>query len=155
MPGHQSLADDIVNLGALVQRGHGVLKYHLNPLGNLPVQRPGDTAVDLLTVKDDVASRGGMDADDGAADGGFAGTGLTDQTEGFALINIKGYMIHGGKGMEPGTELNGQILNFQHFFALISHCGSLPSPAARERAPAVPPWAPGGPAAMCVLYAWV
>jgi hypothetical protein len=38
------------------------------------------------------------DADDGAADGGFAGAGLPHQAEGLALVDVEGHIVHGPEG---------------------------------------------------------
>ena len=70
--GVQALGHDVVHLGPLIEGGHGVLEDHLNPPGHLPVQLPGDAAVDLAAVKDHFAPGGRVDADDGPADGGLA-----------------------------------------------------------------------------------
>ena len=152
--GVETLADDVVHLGPLVQGGHGVLENHLDPAGDLLVQLPGDAPVDLLAVKEDFSPGGGMDADDGPADGGLAGAGLSHQAEGLPLVDVEGYPVHRGKGMPPGAKANGQILNLHQFFSFLSQRGSLPSPAERGHAPAAPPWGPGGPKARCGQNGW-
>ena len=81
----QTLSHDVLDLGALVQRGHGVLEDHLHLADDLTVQLLGDLAVDLLALEEDVAARGRVDAADGTANGGLAGAGLADQREGFSI----------------------------------------------------------------------
>ena len=145
----KSFADNIIHLGTFVQRGHGILKDHLDTLGDLPVKSLGDAPVDLLAVKEDFAAGSGVNADDGAADGGLSGAGFTNQTEGLALINVEGYVIHRGKGVPPGAKPDDKILNLDQLLSVFSQRGSLPSPAGCGRAPAAPPWERGGPSAMC------
>ena len=89
----QTLSHDVLDLGALVQGGHGVLEDHLHLTDDLTVQLLGDLAVDLLALEEDVAARGRVDAADGTANGGLAGAGLADQREGLALIDVKVDMI--------------------------------------------------------------
>ena len=143
--GVQSLTDDIAHLGPFVQRGHGVLEDHLDPPGDLLIQGLGDAAVDLLAVKQDFAAGGGVDADDGTADGGLTGAGLAHQTEGFTLIDVEGDLIHRGEGMAAGAKADGEVLNLHQLLSFFSQRGSLLSPAERGRAPAAPPWEPGDP----------
>ncbi len=115
--GIQAFGNDIVHLRALVERGHRVLENHLYAAGDFVIQRAGNAAVDLFAVKGHLAARSGMNADDGAADGGFARAGLPHQAEGFALEDVERNAVHGGEGMAPGAELHGQAFNFQQFFA--------------------------------------
>ena len=54
----------------------------------------GQTAADILPVKGDLARSGVVQADDAAADGGFARAGLAHQTVGLAGVDLKTDIIH-------------------------------------------------------------
>ena len=132
-----------------------ILEYHLNPPGDLLIQSPGNPPIDFLAVEENFPPGSGVDADDGPANGGLAGAGLAHQAEGLALVDVEGHLVHGGKGVPPGAEFYGEVLNLHQLFPFVRQCGSLPSPAERGHAPAAPPWEPGGPAARCGPYGWV
>ncbi len=67
----------------------GVLEDHLHLGAQGIVLRVGQTAADILPVKGDLARGGVVQADDAAADGGFARAGLAHQTVGLAGIDFK------------------------------------------------------------------
>ena len=118
----KTFGDDIIHLSALVERSHGVLEDHLDFAGDFVVQLFGNFAVDLLAVVNDFAPRCWMDADDGAADGGLARTGFTDQTEGFALIDIKRDAVDSGKETALAAEADLEVLHMQqNFFLFVIH----------------------------------
>ena len=124
----QALGHDVVHLGALVQRGHGVLEDHLDLLGDFFVQLPGNLSVDFFALVDDFAVGHGVDADDGAADGGLAGAGLTHQAEGLALVDVKGDAVDGHELVPLGTEGDLHVSDAdQDFIQLFRHCRCLPS----------------------------
>ena len=52
------------------------------------------TAADILPVKGDLARSGVVQADDAAADGGFARAGLAHQTVGLAGVDLKTDIVH-------------------------------------------------------------
>ena len=58
-------------------------------------------AVDLLALIKDLAAGGGQDAQDGAANGGFAAAAFAYKAEGLALINFKVGILHGFIGFLP------------------------------------------------------
>ena len=145
----KAFADNIIHLRPFIQGGHGILEDHLDTPGDLSVKRLGDAPVDLLAVEEDFAPGSGVNADDGAADGGLSGAGFAHQTEGLTLINMEGYVIHRGKGVPPGTKPDDKILNLDQLLSVFSQRGSLPSPAECGHAPAAPPWERGDPSAMC------
>ena len=56
-------------------------------------------AADIMPIKGDLAGSGVIQADDAAADGGLAGTGLAHQTIGLAGIDLKADVIHSLDGI--------------------------------------------------------
>lgn len=54
----------------------------------------GQTTADILPVKGDLARSGVVQADDAAADGGFARAGLAHQTVGLAGVDLKTDIVH-------------------------------------------------------------
>ena len=109
----QALAHDVADLGTLVQGGLRVLEDHLDLLDDLLVQLAGNLAVDLLTLVQDLAARGGQDAHDGAADGGLAGAGFAHQTKGLTLVNFKVGTVHGLEGLAAGAVGHLEVLDLK------------------------------------------
>ena len=125
----QAFGDDVVDLGALVQGGHGILEDHLDLVGDLAIQLLGDAAGDLLAVELDGAAAGGVHADDAAANGGFAGAGFAHDAEGLALVDIEADALHGLEALAAGTEGHLQVANLEdHFAVFISHGSHLQCP---------------------------
>ena len=93
------------------------------------VEGTGDAAIDLLAVKRHRTGGGGVDADDGAADGGLAGAGFAHQPERLALKDVEGDAVDGGEGMAAGAEAHGEVFNVQQFLAFSAHA----SPSFRSR----------------------
>ena len=103
----QPLANDILHLLAGVQAGHGILEDHLHFGAQHFMGIGAELAADLAAVKGDFAARRIIQADDAAADGGFARAGLAHQAVGFAGIHLEGYAVDGLDGKLPG---NGKML---------------------------------------------
>ena len=120
------LAYNIIHLGPLIQRSHGILKNHLNFPGHFPVQCLADPTVNFLALKKYFAAGCFINADDGPADGGFAGTGFPHQPEGFAGINIKAHAAHRIKRMPAGTKGHLHIPHRQQRFSVLAHSFSPP-----------------------------
>ena len=57
--GVEAFGDDVIHLGALVERGHGILKDHLDAPRHLMVEGTGDAAIDLLAVEGHRTGGGG------------------------------------------------------------------------------------------------
>ncbi len=91
-------------------------------LGDLFVQLPGDLAVDLFILVDDLAGAHGIDPDDGPADGGLAGAGFAHQTEGLALVNIKGNAVDSHEFIPLAAEGDLHVADaHQHLIQFLCH----------------------------------
>ena len=123
----QALGNDILDLGALVQRSHGVLEDHLDLADDLFVQFLGDLAVDLLALEEDVAAGGRVDAADGTANGGLARAGLADQREGLALVDVKIDVVHGHELLFAGAKGDLKVFQLNQLFTLSHLSWNLPS----------------------------
>ena len=121
----KSLGDDVFDGGALVQAGGGVLEDHLDLPDDLPVIFTGELAGDLLSLVIDGARGAGVDADDGATDGGLSGAGLAHEGEGLALINVEADVFDGLERFFSASKDDVQILDRQHDFSVIL-CHMLP-----------------------------
>jgi hypothetical protein len=84
----QRLADDIASREARIERGIGILKYHLH-LATLQSQRLTFQMRDVETIELNGASRRCLQAINAFSDGGLAATGFTDEAERFAASNIE------------------------------------------------------------------
>ena len=123
----QALSNDILHLGALIQRSHGILEDHLDLTDDLLVQFLGNLAVDLLALEEDVAAGGRVDAADGTANGGLTGAGLADQREGLALIDVKVDMIDSNKFLLTGAKGDLKVFQLNQLFAFSHLSWRLPS----------------------------
>ena len=92
----QPLADDVGDGHAGVQGGVGVLEDHLDVLGELLALLALQVR-HVLALKEDLAVRGLVQADDGAAERGLSAAGLADQAEGLALFDGEGDVVHGAQ----------------------------------------------------------
>ena len=118
----QALGDDVLNGGALVQAGGGVLEDHLDLPDDLAVVLAGELAGYLFALVIDCAGGAGVDADDGAADGGLAGAGFAHEGEGLALINVEADVFDGLERLFAASEYHVQILDRQHdLFLIVCH----------------------------------
>lgn len=90
---HQRLGDDFFNPHARVERGEGVLKDDLHVTAEA-AQVAGTRGKNVLAVEVDAAGRGLDQAEDHASEGGLAATGLADQTQGLAGMNVERHVIH-------------------------------------------------------------
>ena len=90
-----ALGHDIHHLHPGIQGGVGILEHHLRPAGELLVNGGGLLAVHHMAVKDHMAVGGGIEANDGAAQGGLAAARLTHQAQGLTLVDVEGHVIHG------------------------------------------------------------
>ena len=109
----KAFGDDVVHGGALVQRRCGILEDHLDIPDDLPVQGVRNLAGNADTLVEDLTGGAGVDPDDGAANGGLAGTGLAHQGEGLALVNIKRRIPDGLESLVALAELNVHIADGQ------------------------------------------
>ena len=115
----EALGDDIVHGGPLVQGRGGVLEDHLDVADDLPVQGVRDFSGNADTLVVDLTARQGIDPDDGAADGGLAGTGLAHQGEGLPLVDVKGSVLNGADRVVPLAEGNVHIFQGQQNFPAV------------------------------------
>ena len=71
----------------------------------------------ILAVVDDFApvhhGVAGQDAHDRAGGNGFAGTRLAGDCEGFAFLQLKGYVAHRAHRARGGAEGNGKVVYFK------------------------------------------
>ena len=68
----ETFADDVTHLLPGVQAGHGILEDHLHVRAEHAAGVTAHPAGDVPALEGDAAARGGVQADDAAADGGFA-----------------------------------------------------------------------------------
>ena len=114
----EALGDDVVHLGPLVQRGHGVLEDHLALLDDLQIQLLGDLPADPAALEEDLAGGHRVDAGDCAANGGLARAGLAHQGEGLPLVDVDVDMVNGDKLFPATSEGNLQVLDLYQLFTL-------------------------------------
>ena len=151
----ESLGDDVIHLGPLVEAGHGVLENHLDFPGHLPVLLPADFSADSFPPVKDLPPGDGVDADDGPADGGFSAAGFPHQAKGLPFVDVKAHMVHRPEGIAVAAKVHRHIpYRKQDLPVLISHSGAPPPFAAPEYAPAAPPGGPWGPKARCGPCGW-
>ncbi len=152
----QPFRNDVVYLCALVERGHGVLKYHLYLFDDFPVRFLVYFAAYALSLKEYFTRRNGIYADYCAAYGGFAGAGLAHQTECFALIYVETYALYGLELFAAFAEFNMKVFDLKQFFPRFIHWGWPPSicPSAAGLSTGVLFWASGDRAAMFLRNAW-
>lgn len=74
-----------------------------------------------MPIKGDLAGSGVIQADDAAADGGLAGTGLAHQTIGLAGIDFKADIVHSLDGIALAhAEILLQALDLQQRSSILS-----------------------------------
>ena len=114
----KALGDDIVNGGTLVQRGSRILEHHLDVPDHLPIQAVGNLTGNPNALVKNLTGGAGIDPDDGAANGGLAGAGFTNQREGLSLVDVKGCIADGFEGLVALAEGDVHIFQgHQHLFA--------------------------------------
>ena len=79
----QRLGQDLPHPHARIERGEGVLKHHLQPWPQR-AQRLAPQRGDVLTLKADIASIGGMQPGDQPGQGGFAAAAFADNAQALA-----------------------------------------------------------------------
>ena len=121
----QALGNDVVDGSTLVQGSSGILEDHLNVTDDLTVQAAGGLAGDAHALVLDLAGSQGVDADDGAADGGLAGAGLADQGEGLTLVNIKRGVLNGANRIVALAEGDVHILQAQQNLSAVGINGTM------------------------------
>lgn len=114
----QPFGDDVVNLRALVQAGHGVLENHLDFLRDFPVQLLGNVAGNLPSLELDGAGACRVYADDAAANGGFAGAAFAHNAKGFPLVYVKADAFDGLEPVPAVAKGDLQVPNLQQHFSL-------------------------------------
>ena len=106
----QTFGNNVVNLGAFVEAGHGILEDHLALADDVFILFLADLAVHALTTEENFAIGGGVDTHQRTADGGLTGAGLANQRERFTLINGEVHIINGHKLLAAGAKGDLQIL---------------------------------------------
>ena len=140
----QTLGDDLIHGGPLVQGSGGILEHHLDVSDDLPVQSLGDLAGDAHAFIVDSALCTGVGPDHSPANSGLTGAGFPYKGEGLPFVNIKGHIfgcpnqvvaltevdIHMLDGKEDllavfgnGTAL-GEAMRMSFFLVFVSHSGS-------------------------------
>ena len=140
----QTLGDDLIHGGPLVQGSGGILEHHLDVSDDLPVQSLGDLAGDAHAFIVDSALCTGVGPDHSPANSGLTGAGFPYKGEGLPFVNIKGHIfgcpnqvvaltevdIHMLDGKEDllavfgnGTVL-GEAMRMSFFLVFVSHSGS-------------------------------
>ena len=121
----QALGDDVVDGSTLVQGSGGILEDHLDVTDDLTVQAAGGLAGDADALVLDLASSQGVDADNGTADGGLAGAGLTNQGESLTLVNIERGVLNGLDRIVALAEGDVHILEAQQNFSAVLIDGAM------------------------------
>ena len=146
----QSLADDLAHCHAGVQRGGGVLEdnLHLAAVGqHIDLPALGNLDVLLLTVLTggpgilslengfaavlDAAGGGGVELENGSAQGGLAAAGLTHQTQGLAPADKEGHVLHrldAGPVNALDRKVFFQVVHLNQDVILLTHGRSPPDP---------------------------
>ena len=106
----ETLGDDVLDRGALVKGGGGILEYHLDLPDDFAVVLPRELAGDALALVEYLSRGAGIDPDYRTSYGGFAGAGLSDEGKGLALIDVEAYVIDRLKGFLAPAEDNIEIL---------------------------------------------
>ena len=139
----KTLGDNIVHLGTLIQRGHGVLEDHLDLAGQLLVLLGGEFSGNTLALVADLAPGHGVDPNNGPADGGLARAGFPNQAKGLPLVDMKTHTAHGVEGVAVGAEVHPQIVHLYEGpvdrVGFTGHAGSPPLPLDDGCAPGPPP----------------
>ena len=110
--------DNIVDLGAFVEGSHGILEDHLAAADDFHVFLLGDLSADPLSLVEDFTLGGGIDADDRAADGRFAGAGLADQCKCLALVNGEIDIVHSHELSAAVAKRHLQVLDLNERLAV-------------------------------------
>ena len=108
----QPFGNNIRNGHPGVQAGVGVLVDDLHFSGQ---RHPffGGQAGDVPALKEDATVRGGIQTDDGPAQGGFSAAGFAYQAQGHSLLDAEGNIIH---GLQPGFAVDFKVfLQVFHF----------------------------------------
>ena len=114
----KTLGDNIVNGGAFVQGSGGILEDHLDIADHLAVKTMGNLAGNPNALVKNLTGGTGIDPDDGAANGGLAGAGFTNQREGLSLVDVKGGIADGFERLVALAEGDVHIFQgHQHLFA--------------------------------------
>ena len=92
----QRLPDDVGDGHAGVEGGIGVLENHGGLLAELIDLLVG---FDGLSVKEDLAARGLVQVQQGAADGGFAAAGFAHEAQRLTPADIEGDIVHRLEGL--------------------------------------------------------
>ena len=146
----QPLGDAVLDGGALVERRRRVLKDHLDVADDVAVLLAGDLAGDALSLKEDLAAAARVDAHDGAAERRFAGAGLADKGERFALIDVKIRVFYGDEFFfASDVEGDVHMLDREDNLSvggIIRHGRHLPYPSSSGFSRADPEWPPAFPA---------
>ena len=121
----QALGDDVVDGSTLVQGSGGILEDHLDVTDDLAVQAAGGLAGDANALVLDLTSSQGVDADNGTADGGLAGAGLTNQGESLTLVNIERGVLNGLDRIVALAEGDVHILEAQQNFSAVLIDGAM------------------------------
>jgi len=106
----KALGDDVLDGGTLVERGCGILEYHLNLPYNLAVILLGELARYPLALEVYGTCRAGVDTDNGTTDGGLTGAGLADEGKGLTLVDVKADIINRFEALFAPAEDNIKIL---------------------------------------------
>ena len=97
------LADDAADGHAGVEAAHGILKDDLHLAAEF-AHAVAVGAQDVFTLVVDAAGGGGDEAQDAAANGGFAAARLADQAQGFAGENVEADVVDGADVADVGAQ---------------------------------------------------
>ena len=90
----QGLGDDVFDAKAGVERGEGILEYDLQVAAQVP--HFGMSSREQIFAFEADAAGGGLDeAENQASQSAFAGAGFSDESKGFAGVDVKGNIIDG------------------------------------------------------------
>ena len=90
----KAFGNDVVDSCTLIQGRGGILENHLDISDDFPVQAAAGLSGNADTLVLDLTGCTGIYANDGAANGSLTGTGLTNQRESLALIDIEAGILN-------------------------------------------------------------
>ena len=111
-----ALGNEVVDRHTGVKAGVGILENHLHTAGKILAETLGGFAADILAVKNNPSLSGIVDADDGAAQSGFATAGLAYQAQGLAPLHRNGDIVH---RLDHSAAADAEI--FLEIFCLLNH----------------------------------
>src|SRR5262245_361269 len=136
----QRLGDNVLGAHAWIERGVGILEYHLQAVAALPHGATAE-AVDAFTVEVDLAGRWLDQLQDHFAGRRFPATRFADETQGFARSERKRDAVDGvdradlaAEKPAPHGKVFFEVAHLEHGCGSAAHAGSSVSRSASQQA---------------------